>query len=155
MVEDGDGHGVADRDEVTDVDEGVDGGDVAVLGKSSEQRFGCVAVLGRFSAESGEGAAPGGDLWEIRYRGRLQPFGGGSLFGPVLVEQRRWAWSVGQPGRVDDPGANRWVTLGDRVVVSEHGDEPPCILGGAPRLCRGLAAWWLMLAAGGRQLTDP
>src|SRR3712207_348873 len=35
-VEHGDGHGVADRDEVADVDEGVDGGDVAVLGESSE-----------------------------------------------------------------------------------------------------------------------
>ena len=35
-VEHGDGHGVADRDEVADVDEGVDGGDVAVLAEPSE-----------------------------------------------------------------------------------------------------------------------
>ncbi len=36
LVEHGDRHGVTDRDEVADVDEGVDGGDVAVFGEPSE-----------------------------------------------------------------------------------------------------------------------
>jgi hypothetical protein len=52
-VEYGDGRGIANRDEVADVDEGVDREDVAMLGKLSEQCFGGVAVLGRFGAESG------------------------------------------------------------------------------------------------------
>ena len=86
-VEHGDGHGVADRDEVPDVDEGVDAGDVAALGEPPEQRLGGVAVLGRLGAEPGEGAAPRGDLGHVRNRGRLQPPGGGPLFGPVLFEQ--------------------------------------------------------------------
>jgi hypothetical protein len=65
-VEDGDGHRVTDRDEVAGVDEGVDGGDVAVLGEPAEQGLGGVAVLGRLGAEPGEGAAPGGDGGEVR-----------------------------------------------------------------------------------------
>ncbi len=128
-------------------------GNVAVLGEPSEQRFGGVAVLGRFGAESGEGAAPRGDRGDIRYRGRVQPLGGGSLFGPVLVEQLRWAGSVGQPDRVDDPGADRRVPLGDRVVVGEHANKPP-VLG--ELLLEMLAApdrrWQ---ATRGPRLTDP
>jgi len=62
-----------------------------VLGESPEQRFGGVSVLGRFGAECGEDAASGGDLWEIRYVVRVQTLGVGSLFGPVLLEQLRWA----------------------------------------------------------------
>ena len=91
LIEYGDRHGVADQNEVAEVDEGVDGRDVAVLGKSSEQCFGGDAVLGRFGAESGEDPSPGGDRGYLGYRVRLQPLCGGSLFGPVLVEQFRCA----------------------------------------------------------------
>jgi hypothetical protein len=86
-VEHGDGHGVADRDEVADVDERADGGDVAMLGQSSQQRFGRAAVLGRLGPEPGKGPPPCRDRGEIRDRRGLQPFGGGSLLGSVLVEQ--------------------------------------------------------------------
>src|SRR6266498_5843322 len=70
-------------------------------------------------------SAPCRDRRQIRYRHGLQPLGGGLLLGPIVVEQLRRAGSVGQPGRVNDTGTDRWIPLGDCVGVGEHGNEPP------------------------------
>ena len=113
-------------------------------------------MLGRSGAELGEDAAPGGDLGEIRYRGSFQPFGGGSLFGAVLLEQLLWTGSVGQPTRVDDSGADRRVPLDDCSIVGERGDESPL-----SQVVQGvLAGSWCLggVVVGSRgslELTDP
>lgn len=78
--------GVADRDEVPDVGDGVDGRDVTGFGQPPKQCFGSVAVLGGLRAEPREDAAPRGDCGGSGYRRSVQAPGRGALVGPELVE---------------------------------------------------------------------
>ena len=124
-VENGDGHGVAERDEVADVHYGVDGRDVAALGEPTEQRLGGVEAPGRSGAKLAEDAAPRGDL------GRSAIAVSSSLSEAARCSARYSSGSSGGLGPLESPVA--WITpariVGYRsvicVVVGKHVDGSP------------------------------
>ena len=91
-----------------------------MLVEPAQERLGRVAVLGRLRPERRERAAPGDDRGQVGERGRAQPLGSGPLLGPVLLEQRRRAWTVGEPRRMDEARPDPRIALGDVAVVREH-----------------------------------
>ena len=52
-------HRVADADQVVCVDQGIDAGDVTLLGQAAQQGLGRAAILGRLHAKAAKSASPG------------------------------------------------------------------------------------------------
>src|SRR5579884_3449114 len=58
-IENGDGQGIANADQIADINQSVDGGNVAFFGQAAQQSFGGAAVLCRLNAKRAHCRAPG------------------------------------------------------------------------------------------------
>src|SRR5690606_15910377 len=108
------GGSMSDRDQVPDVDQRADGGDLALLRQAPEESFRRVAVLGGLGAEAAEGPPPGNDrrqlgdrgLFEAPFRGGLltdEPVGQGAAAGPLTTPS-----ATRTPARMAGKSARIW-----------------------------------------------
>src|SRR5690606_34404004 len=121
----GHGESMSDRDQVPDVDQRADGGDLALLRQAPEERFRRVAVLGGLGAEAAEGPPPGNDRRQLGDRGLFEaPFRGG-LLTDEPVGEGGGGRAVDAPLGDQDPGSDGGEVGEDLAVVAEHGIRQP------------------------------
>src|SRR5258708_7740579 len=101
-IKDGDGQGVADADEVAEIHQRVDAGDVALLRQAAQQGLGGAAVLCWVHAECPKGIAPRRQRGDLAQRRRADALQHGALLGNVGSAQRCRRGAVGQTARQDD-----------------------------------------------------
>src|SRR5579859_719466 len=122
-IEDGGGQRVADADQVAEIDQRVDGWDVALFREAAQQAFGGGTILCWLDAKGTKSAAPCRQRWQLTERRVSDALQRCLLFCLKRGLQLRWRRAVRHVPRVDHAAHDRWVAGDDFGVVLEknHG----------------------------------
>ncbi len=123
LIENCDRNLVAETDKIGYVNQRIDRRDGSLFGKTSQECFCRVAVLGGFDSKSRERGSPSRQTCDFSWWCVFEPSSNRELFCLKCFQQARWSRWVGETGRIDHASPNRREPVDDLRRISEVGHQ--------------------------------